>query len=324
MAKGPARGHQGAERRLAHLRSLEPRPPQGQGQEHRQGPGQGCAHARGAASVCWEVQSQGSDPRAFRLPPWAAGATGRGPKVSSAALRALGFGGQGHAVGRKGAARKSGAQVAALGRAHRKRRGGAAQHLSTLALGRDQAAPPARARRSLRGGRGGVSVPSGRCCGGSAPQTPGGPVEVGRPPRKKLARLAPAQSVPSLGVQPGRGEQAAEGRGSGRSAAQVCAPGRPPPRPARRYLKRPGRAVNRKLESSRGAAVALSPGRKRARRHPGSGSSQAPRTSPRIPPTRPREHKFAPPLSGLSPRQSGLRGNLREQEERVVFHTGRT
>ncbi|KAI5281945.1 B-Cell Linker Protein [Manis pentadactyla] len=120
-------------------------------------------------------------------------------------------------------------------------------------------------------------------------------------------------------MQPGRGEEpAAEGRGSGRSAAQVCAPGRPPLRPARRYLKRPGRAANRKLESSRGAAVALSPGRKRARRHPGSGSRQAPRTSPRTPPARPREHRFAPPLSGLSPRQSGLRGSLREQEERVV------
>lgn len=167
----------------------------------------------------WEVQSQGSDPRAFRLPPWAAGATGRGPKVSSAAFRALGFGGQGHAVGRKGAARKSGAQVAALGRAHRKRRGGAAQHLSTLALGRDQAAPPARARRSLRGGRGGVERPEREVLRRVGAPVPGRPSwrRAGPPGRSPPGSRRPSR-CPPWACSPGEARSRQQ-RGAGRAAA---------------------------------------------------------------------------------------------------------
>ncbi|XP_064145524.1 uncharacterized protein LOC135232139 [Loxodonta africana] len=65
---------------------------------------------------------------------------------------------------------------------------------------------------------------------------------------------------------PGRTEEERKGEGRGGGAERRSLTGlpcgSPPTRPARRYLKRPGRAANRKLESARGSAAVLLLGRK--------------------------------------------------------------
>ncbi|XP_040312944.1 basic salivary proline-rich protein 1-like [Herpailurus yagouaroundi] len=231
------------------------------------------------------------------------GSRGLGPKVSSAASRALiRFGCQGPAVGPQGAARRAGAQVAALSRAQGERRGGAARHRSGLGPGRGQAAPPPppahrepavqpRGRGVDRAfcGRGAAELKRPRCRTSEAPRRPGGRRRAASSRRKPASR-APPQSVPYLGAERRGDERAAEGQGASRRRRRAGPPARRlPTRPARRYLRRRVGAANRKLESARGAAAALSAGRKRARRSPGSGSSRAPPTSPPLPPAGPRE-----------------------------------
>ncbi|XP_057172616.1 translation initiation factor IF-2-like [Ursus arctos] len=189
------------------------------------------------------------------------GAAGRGPKVSSAASRALiGFRGRGPAVGPKGAARGAGGQLAARRRAHGKHRGGAARHRSQPGPGPDsgQAAPPAGSPGAGRAARGGGGDRAFCRHSAAAPERPhpGLPEAPGRPrgrrraasARKKPASRAPPRSEPYLRAERRGDERAAEGRG-----------------PGRRYLRRPGGAANRKLESARGAAAALSPRRPEAR-----------------------------------------------------------
>lgn len=105
---------QGAEMRLAPLRPLEPRPPHVQDQKHSQGPRQ---------AMCRFCELGSPEPR---LPPRSAStpalgcevcrAATQGQQLSSSASRTLTvFRRQSHAVGAKGAARRAGAQVAALG-----------------------------------------------------------------------------------------------------------------------------------------------------------------------------------------------------------------
>ncbi|XP_044894029.1 translation initiation factor IF-2-like [Felis catus] len=137
-------------------------------------------------------------------------------------------------------------------------------------------------------GRGAAELKRPRCRTSEAPRRPGGRRRAASS-RKKPASRAPPQSVPYLGAERRGDERAAEGQGASRRRRAGPPARRLPTRPARRYLRRRVGATNRKLESARGAAAALSAGRKRARRSPGSGSSRAPPTSPPLPPAGPRE-----------------------------------
>ncbi|XP_053058506.1 serine/arginine repetitive matrix protein 1-like [Acinonyx jubatus] len=262
--------------------------------------GQYMSHVRGQRR---RQRRLGSPEPRFRprgTPTRVLGSRGLGPKVSSAASRALiRFGCQGPAVGPQGAARRAGAQVAALSRAHGERRGGAARHRRGLGPGPGQAAPPAcspepavqpRGRGVDRAfcGRGAAGLKRPRCRTSEAPRRPGGRRRAASS-RKKPASRAPPPSVPYLGAERRGDERAAEGQGASRRRRAGPPASRLPTRPARRYLRRRVGAANRKLESARGAAAALSAGRKRARRSPGSGSSRAPPTSPPLPPAGPRE-----------------------------------
>lgn len=94
--------------RLAPLRPLEPRPPHVQDQKHSQGP-------RQAMCGFCELGSPRSAPTPALGCEVCRAAT-QGQQLSSSASRTLTvFRRQSHAVGAKGAARRAGAQVAALG-----------------------------------------------------------------------------------------------------------------------------------------------------------------------------------------------------------------
>ncbi|KAM9658943.1 uncharacterized protein ACIGJ3_012051 [Trichechus inunguis] len=133
----------------------------------------------------------------------------------------------------------------------------------------------------------------------------------GRAPGPRSGRSLRAARRPSPCPTWARSERGAPAA----PAAQICPARCPPTRPARRYLKRPGCAANRKLERARGSAAALSLGRKpRAprrlasagpRRSPGSAANHAPRTWSPLPPpgseTAPHSVRICP---GLFPDQS--------------------
>nr|XP_035967050.1 proline-rich protein HaeIII subfamily 1-like [Halichoerus grypus] len=148
----------------------------------------------------------------------------------------------------------------------------AAEGLSGTASSRG----PARARPRPRAGSAGAGGGAGTERSASAaprrphlrtPEPPGRPGGRRRAAssRKKPASRAPPGSVPYLGAEQRSEERAAGGRGPGRRSRAGLPARHPPTRPARRYLRRPGGAANRKLESARGAAAALSPGRPEAR-----------------------------------------------------------
>lgn len=194
------------------------------------------------------------------------GATGRGPKVRSAASRALtGFRGQGHAVGRwgrpagwnTGGGAGQGAQPAPRKgcRALLPGRAGPGQALPAAGAGREPAESPAAGA--------GTGAPRARCCGVPGPDLPGPPGGRRRAASagEKPGGLAPPQPVTYLG---------AERRGSEQPATERCGPGRrraglpcPPPahraRPPLPGAPLPGRAANWKLERPRGAAAAMGP-----------------------------------------------------------------
>lgn len=188
------------------------------GRSTGKGPGRAESGVGAAARVACETQSRGSDLRGLQLRSWAAGAAGRGPKVSLAASRALiGFRGQGPVVGPKGAALGAGGQLAARGRAHGKRRGGAVRHRSQPGPGPGQAAPPGRLSWSRR--RGGDRAFCERSAAAPAPPHPRAPRPAWREEESRLLTEEARQPrAARVGALPGRG---AEKRGAGSRGARA-------------------------------------------------------------------------------------------------------
>ena len=172
----------------------------------------------GAAALAGrEAQGRDSDPGALDSHCGPPGAASPGPKVSSAASRALtGFRGQGHAVGRRGrpavwsagGGAGQGAQQApqkgcpALPPARRAR----ARPHPTAGAGREPAVRPAPGA--------GAGGPRARCCGAPARSSrAAGREEKGRFRRgeSRGSRTAPAGDLPGRGAEEGRG---ASGRGA--------------------------------------------------------------------------------------------------------------
>ncbi|XP_034850993.1 spidroin-2-like [Mirounga leonina] len=197
------------------------------------------------------------------------GPRGAGPRSASqhrahssgSGARALSWARRGRPSGLEGSWRRGAGRTAS-----------AAEGLSGTAASRG----PARARPRPRAGSAGAGGGAGtERSASAAPRRPHprAPEPPGRPggrrraasSRKKPASRAPPRSVPYLGAEQRSDERAAGGRGPGRRSRAGLPARHPPTRPARRYLRRPGGAANRKLESARGAAAALSPGRPEAR-----------------------------------------------------------
>ncbi|XP_060460416.1 uncharacterized protein LOC132660630 [Panthera onca] len=164
-------------------------------------------------------------------------------------------------------------------------------------------------------GRGAAELKRPRSRTSEPPRRPGGRRRAASS-RKKPASRAPPQSVPYLGAERRGDERAAEGQGASRRRRAGPPARRLPTRPAPRYLRRRVGAANRKLESARGAAAALSAGRKRARRSPGSGSSRAPPTSPPLPPAGPRERS---PQCSHSPEPPSRPGRFSRKRLQLIL-----
>lgn len=261
-------GRQGAEMRLAHLRSLDPRPPQRQGRSAGKGPGRAQSGVGAAARVAWETQSRGSTSGGSGSRPGQRGRGARAQGQQRSIARTHRVPGPGPCRGPEGGGPRGWRAVggAAQGARQAPRRGCPAPQPAGAGAGLGPGRAPGRLTGSRqcspRRGRGPSVLPAQR--GGArapAPRPPRGP----RPaPREEESRLRTEEArqprAAPVGALPARG---AERRRAGSRGARAGPP--QPRRPARRYLRRPGGAANRKLESARGAAAALSPRRPEAR-----------------------------------------------------------